>query len=144
MSRFETLFVSLWSKILASHLLSRVLKQETILKEGVMKKVILMILMVAPIFAQAKVSDFNALITENVQAQQKLGDELGRQVETRRQAFRKNEQPVYLVEQRGESVNVPTDRNMLRFHKEMVDHSVSEKELQKRIASEVKSSELAF
>ncbi len=110
-----------------------------------MKKVILMVLMAAPIFAHAKVSDFNALIDENVQAQTELRKEIRTQVEVQRQAFRRHEEPVVLVDHRHENINVRSgDKNFLRFKKEIVNHAVAPKDLQKRVATEIQSADLEF
>ena len=109
-----------------------------------MKKVILIALMVAPMLAQAKVADFNALINENTEAQKELRKEIRDQVEVTRQAFRRHEEPTVIVDNKRDSINVPTDKNFLRFKKEIVSHQVSEKDLQKRLANEFKSADMEF
>ncbi len=112
-----------------------------------MKSIFLALFVLVSIKAQAKVSDFNALINENIESQKALHQEVQTQTEITRQALRdgKEAKEVLVVENQGdESINVPTRKDLLRFKKEMVDHRLNTKDLDRRLANEFKKLDSGF
>lgn len=99
----------------------------------------------APV-AQAKVSDFNALINENISAQKELHQEVRGQMGETRSALEHgdHDSDIVMVETKGNDINVPTNKKFMRFKKEMVDHQASQRATDKRLANELKSTELSF
>lgn len=108
-----------------------------------MKKAILLIMLVSQV-VNAKVSDFNALIDDNVAAQKQLHTEVKTSVDETRTALNEGKNPTVIVDHDSDSLNVPTSKNMLRFKKEIVEHQVKDKQAQKRLANEFQSADMEF
>lgn len=110
-----------------------------------MKSLTLILLVIGSVSAQAKITDFNAIIAENISSQQELHSELRHnladtQVAVEKDAVKNNE-PHYIVDN-ASSVNVPaSDKNFLRFKKELKYHRASQAAAQKRLAAELDSAE---
>lgn len=111
-----------------------------------MKMIIAILTVLASTGASAKVADFNALIDENIQAQKALHQEVQTQTEVTRHALRngKEAKEVFVVESGSDTVNVPTRRELLRFKKEIVNHRLSQKDSDRRLANEFKDVDLEF
>lgn len=95
--------------------------------------------------AHGHVTDFNALIDENVAAQKQLHTEVKSHVdETRAALIERPASKTIVVESDGEVLNVRTNKKFMRFKKEVVNHQVKDKKLEKRLANEFKSLEMEF
>ncbi|MBX3034326.1 MAG: hypothetical protein KF865_10415 [Bdellovibrionaceae bacterium] len=108
-----------------------------------MKQVIFSLLVVlGASVGQAKVADFNALIGENMRSQEELQQEMRHQMGETRTARQDKREVKVFVDPKGHDINVPTTD--LRFRKEMVDHSPSQKDVNNRLANEIQASEYQF
>ncbi|MFN9066944.1 MAG: hypothetical protein ACK5V3_06930 [Bdellovibrionales bacterium] len=99
-------------------------------------------------FSLAKVSDFNALIEENVSAQKELHGEIKKQMNTTTQALQNNRfdkanETVY-VETDSEQINSPTTSRILKFKKEKSRNSVSQKKQMERVSQEFDEAESTY
>jgi hypothetical protein len=99
-------------------------------------------------FSMAKVSDFNALIEENVSAQKELHGEIKKQMNTTTQALQVKAQgsqtaAVY-VDDSSEQVNTPTSSKILKFKKENNRKSVSQKKQLERVSQEFNEAETSY
>lgn len=90
--------------------------------------------------AQAKLSDFNSLIEENSKAQNELHATLTTNMNDTKVAVQKEARERYLVDT-STTINVPTKKSFLTFSKEKNYYRASEKQAQKRLATEVDSAE---
>ena len=109
-----------------------------------MKKLVtITILTFLPMVGFAKVSDFNAMISENMQAQSQLHNSVRDSVATTRAVAKDTvtEEKVVIVESSSESYNAPTNKQLLTFEKEKQEHKVSQKTQFDRLASELNESE---
>lgn len=109
-----------------------------------MKKLVtITILTFLPMVGFAKVSDFNAMISENMQAQSQLHNTVRDNVDVTRAVARDSvpEEKVVVVEESGGSYNAPTNKELLTFEKEKQEHKVSQKTQFDRLASELNESE---
>ena len=103
-----------------------------------MKKLMMIsILSLIPTMGFAKVSDFNAMITENAKAQTQLHKSIEQNVDTSRVAARAklDQGDAVIVEASGASYNVATKKDLLTFEKEKRGHEVSQKELSDRFGN---------
>lgn len=108
-------------------------------------KTILLLSLMLPMMAQAKVSDFNALIEENQTAQKALYGEVKSKVEANRLALEETQTSTVLADSNTNTgINVPTDKNFMRFKKELLQQQASEKNLQERLSHEMQSEGLQF
>ena len=109
-----------------------------------MKKLVtITILTFLPMVGFAKVSDFNAMISENMQAQSQLHNSMKDNMDATRTAAKETvpQEKVVVVEDSGGSYNAPTAKDMLTFEKEKKEHKVSQKTQFDRLASELNESE---
>ena len=99
-------------------------------------------------FSLAKVSDFNALIEENVSAQKELHGEIKKQMNTTTQALQPqgsdSKATAVFVDQDSEQVNTPTSSRILKFKKEKSLKSVSQKKQLERISQEFNEAESSY
>lgn len=110
-----------------------------------MKKAFVILALSLPFGAFAKISDFNALIKENSAAQKELHQEVKANVDEGRMAAQDEEKSSTLADTDGEAtVNVRSNKNFLRFKKEIVDHQVEGKDMDRRLANELNSANLEF
>lgn len=112
-----------------------------------MKTTMICLSLLVSFAAQAKVQDFNSLIDENVAAQRELYKEVKTRTEETRTALNPvevEEKNTVIVGTPNEPVNVPTNKNFLRFSKETVNHQAESKELEDRVANEFKSVDMEF
>ena len=106
----------------------------------------LVVAMMIPAISSAKVEDFNAMITENAQAQTQLRSDLRDQMGSTQQAQAKapRKEIVEVASDFNHSMNSPTSKSMLTFQKEMVHYRASEAKQQQRIANEIKDADMSF
>lgn len=105
------------------------------------KQFLLSIIVMIPSLGFAKISDFNALITENVKAQKNLHSTVQNNVSESREATEapKMRPRIVVVENSGRSYNAPTRKDLLVFKKERSHHRASEKKQFERLANEVRA-----
>lgn len=106
-----------------------------------MKKMILMIAMIAPLISFAKVGDFNDLINENSKAQTDLHQNLRQDLDSTRMAYKQEVKEKYIVDNSRTTINVPTSKSLLTFKKEKKYYRASEEQKQKRLAEEFSEAE---
>src|SRR4051812_42053149 len=99
----------------------------------------LIILTLIPAFSWAKVSDFNSLINENAKAQRELQQHVEQTTASNQVALQAPSDKRLVLE--GESYNVQTNKNALRFKKEIVDHRPSTKKTIDQVADEVRAAD---
>lgn len=96
----------------------------------------------------AKVSDFNALINDNISAQKELHGEVRKQVNATDQAFRndaeKREASSMVVETDSTQINSPTSEKMLKFKKEKNQATISRKKQLDRVSQEFDDASSSF
>lgn len=109
-----------------------------------MKKTLVILMSIYSLGVQAKVSDFNALINDNMKEQSQLHNDVKTSVGETQAALNPKESSTVMVETAQASINSPTGKNMLRFRKEMVSHETSERTLEKRLANEFKDADMEF
>ncbi len=96
--------------------------------------------LVIPMSGFAKVSDFNSMISENMQAQGQLHSAVKENVDVARIA-KKDRTTRSIVVEANETLNVPTSKGMLTFEKEK-RHSKSAKKVEMdRLATELNEAE---
>lgn len=107
------------------------------------KQAIIAILSLIPAVSMAKISDFNALIGENVKAQSELHNSVQSQLNEARDkvAAEKIRERIVIVENSAGSYNAPTRKDLLAFKKEKTNHRVSEKKQFERLATEIREVE---
>ena len=91
-----------------------------------------------PAMSFAKVSDFNAMIADNLKDQAALHGEVKGQIPNVKIKARER---MVVVEGNQDSFNAPTRQDMLVFRKEKVSHRASEDKSFERIAHEMSSAE---
>lgn len=107
------------------------------------KQVIVTIIALIPTMGFAKVTDFNALISENVQSQKELHSTVKQNVQEAREtasdpASGKREK-VVVVDSSTETYNAPTKKDLLVFEKEKSFHRASDEKQLDRLATELSS-----
>ena len=102
------------------------------------KQALIILIALVPAVSFAKVSDFNALITENMNAQSALHNEVQGHVKAAKADSNIRERMVF-VENTSGSYNAPTRGDMLAFKKEKTFHRASEQKQFERLATEVNS-----
>lgn len=114
----------------------RVALVKGITRSSVMKKSILfLVALTIPAISFAKVSDFNAMIADNMKDQTELHSEIKNQMPSKKIQAR---QRMVVVEQgRQDSFNAETRKDMLVFRKEKISHRASEDKAFERIANEM-------
>lgn len=105
------------------------------------KQVLIAVLTMIPAIGFAKISDFNALITENVKAQNELHSTVKNNVSDTRDAVgaEKMRERIVVVENSGRSYNAPTKKDLLAFKKERSHYRPSEQKQFERLANEIRS-----
>lgn len=103
-------------------------------------KMMALLLVLAPSFSFAKVSDFHNMIEDNMKAQKQLHETVQTQVEAARIAARVQSEDNTIVADAKE-INVPTKKGMLVHEKEKTYYRASEKKQMDRLASEFNESE---
>lgn len=109
-----------------------------------MKKVLLIAALLMPLGASAKIADFNAMIRENSAEQAKLHADVQAGMDQAHVALEASRDSNVIVEAKPDVQNIPTNGKLLRFKKEVVMHEASEKNNQKRLATEFKSADMEF
>ncbi len=89
--------------------------------------------------AQAKVSDFNALIGENIKSQKQLLKEVRSDAlaDQKTAVVKVSDESSQTVAEESNEVNVPTNKAMLKFAKEQNNSKISKKS-KERLAKEFK------
>jgi len=107
------------------------------------KQVLVTVIAMIPAMSFAKISDFNALISENVKAQNELHSTVQHNINDARETAAAAElrERIVVVENSGTSYNAPTHKDLLAFKKEKRSHRASEAKQFERLASEIHSSE---
>jgi hypothetical protein len=96
-----------------------------------MKKVVVLALssislvLIFASFSWAKVSDFNALINENISAQKELHSEVKKQMKVTQDSFYPSPKATVVVETESNQINSPTKSKMLKFKKETATQNAS-------------------
>lgn len=99
--------------------------------------------------AYGKVQDFNAIINEDIKAQKELHKQFNKQVQADVVA-QDNKQPVkqvrtkevFVVENTQTNYTAPSDKNFLKFNKEVKQKTQNERKNQHRVAKEIKDLEM--
>jgi len=113
---------------------------KSITKEFFMKKqVLISVITLIPVVSLAKVSDFNAMISENMKEQTQLHDTVKSNVNEARGVADGRER-VVIVEKTTASYNSPTRKDLLAFKKEKKNYQPSEHKQFERLANEIHSS----
>lgn len=97
--------------------------------------------------SSAKVSDFNALINDNISAQKELHGEIRKQVQTTENALHGEEEreaSSMVVESDMTQINAPTSSKMLKFKKEKRSLTVSRKKQLDRVSQEFDDANSSF
>lgn len=97
--------------------------------------------------SSAKVTDFNALINDNISAQKQLHGEIQKQVDTTNTAFRgeeKRKASSMVVESDTTQINAPTSSKVLRYKKEKRTLTVSRKKQLDRVSQEFDDANSSF
>ncbi|MBV2167529.1 MAG: hypothetical protein KUL82_02370 [Bdellovibrio sp.] len=107
------------------------------------KQVLATVIAMIPALGFAKVSDFNALITENVKVQNELHSTVKHNMEEAREGVAAADvrERIVVVENSGVSYNAPTKKDLLAFKKEKRSHRASEEKQFERLANEINSLE---
>ncbi|WII71048.1 hypothetical protein QJS83_11305 [Bdellovibrio sp. 22V] len=107
------------------------------------KQVLVTVIAMIPAMSFAKVSDFNALITENVKAQNELHSTVKTNLNEARDAADASamRERIVIVENSGTSYNATTKKDLLAFKKEKTHHRASEEKQFERLANEINSSD---
>ena len=107
------------------------------------KLLVISLISLVPALSFAKVSDFNSMISENMQAQSQLHGSVSSQVETARIAVREKAElgdKTVLVDNNAETINVKTNKDLLTFEKEKSRKKTSKMDVE-RLAAEVSNSD---
>lgn len=106
----------------------------------VMKTVLVVGTLLASIssLAKTKVTDFNDIIEQNNKAQKLMHNQIQQNMDETQQilADLKAKHPEAVVAD-GETINVPTDKNLLKFTKEKQHYQPSKDANDKRLAQEI-------
>jgi hypothetical protein len=105
-----------------------------------MKAILVLISLSIAFTAQAKLSDFNDIIEENVKAQNELHSNLTTNLSETKLAVQDEKRERFLVDS-SSTINVPTKKSFLTFAKEKNYFRASEKQAKKRLAVEVESAD---
>lgn len=94
------------------------------------------VILFLPLMGWAGVSDFNALINENAQVQKELQKNLNTADQNAKAAL--EPQQVNTVVMKSATYNIPTNKKVLKFQKEIKQHQPSTKKELDRLAQELK------
>lgn len=106
------------------------------------KQIIVAILSLVPTMGFAKISDFNAMISENVKSQKDLHSMIKHNVHEAQVAAQTQEdkrEKIVLIDNNVETYNAPSRKGLTVFEKEKTFHRASENRQLDRIATEVSS-----
>lgn len=107
------------------------------------KQIIVTIISLIPTMGLAKVTDFNALISENVKSQKVLHSAVKQNVLEARDGTQDSSQIKYkkvvVVDSSRETYNAPTKKDLLIFEKEKNFHRASDTQQFDRLATELSS-----
>lgn len=109
-----------------------------------MKTSALLIALLIPTLGQAKVSEFNALIKENVDAQNQLHQELKQNMDETKTALQDAKTKGNIVWVESSSYNVQPNKGILKFRKEVKAHQPSNKRQFQRLVHEFSSMDKEF
>ncbi|MEK2645532.1 hypothetical protein [Bdellovibrio sp. BCCA] len=107
------------------------------------KQLLVTVIAMIPAMSFAKISDFNALISENVKAQNELHSTVKHNLDDARDAVAAAQvrERIVVVENSGVTYNAPTKKDLLAFKKEKRSHRASEGKQFERLASEINSAD---
>jgi hypothetical protein len=96
------------------------------------------LLLSAVAFAKTKVTDFNDIIEENNKAQKIMHNQIQQNLDETQQIIADlKAKHVETMVAEGETINVPTDKNLLKFAKEKQHYQPSKEVNDKRLAQEI-------
>lgn len=98
------------------------------------KQLLVTVIALVPAMGFAKVSDFNAMIADNVKEQNQLHSEVKNNVIEARDTARER---IVIVENESASYNAPTRKDLLAFKKEKKNYAPSQKQEFERLANEI-------
>lgn len=104
------------------------------------KQVLVAIIALVPTMGFAKVTDFNALISENVQTQKELHSTVKHNVQEAKEATEQENgkrEKIVVVDNSRETYNAPTKKDLLVFEKERTFHRISDEKQLDRLATEL-------
>ena len=107
------------------------------------KQILATVIVMMPALGFAKVSDFNAIIADNMKEQTQLHNTVQGEVIEARQVSRKTNvrDRIVIVENSSTTYNAPTKKDLLKFKKEKQGYSASQQEQLGRLANEIHNSE---
>ena len=89
-------------------------------------------------FSKTKATDFNDIIEENNKAQKLMHNQIQQNMDETQQIIADlKAKHTETVVADGETINVPTDKNLLKFTKEKQHYQPSKEENDKRLAQEI-------
>jgi hypothetical protein len=108
------------------------------------KQLVIAVMTLIPAVSFAKISDFDAMINDNVKAQGELHSTVKTNLHDAKEATEEGalnapREPIVVVENSGVSYNAPTKKDMLAFKKERRNHRASEEKQFDRLANEIRS-----
>lgn len=108
------------------------------------KQVLIAVMTLIPAVSFAKISDFDAMINENVKAQNELHSTVKTNLHEAKSATEEGalnvpRDRIVVVENSGVSYNAPTKKDMLAFKKERRNHRASESKQFDRLANEIRA-----
>lgn len=95
-------------------------------------------------YSFAKVSDFHALINENISAQNELHGEVRKQMKVTQESLNPGPATSMVVESDQTQINSPTTKKMLRYRKEVTVKNVSQKKQMDRVSQEFNDASSSF
>ena len=107
-----------------------------------MKKILMLLTLVGTFtlalssFSWAKVSDFNALINDNISAQKELHGEVRKQMRVTQESLNPGGASTMVVESDQTQINTPTSKRMLQYKKETSQKTPSQKKQTDRVSQE--------
>ena len=107
------------------------------------KQAMIAVMTLIPAVSFAKISDFDAMINDNVKAQSELHTSVKTNLkdakeETQEARLKDPRERIVVVENSGVSYNAPTKKDMLAFKKERRLHRASEEKQFDRLANEIR------
>ncbi|HEX7674251.1 MAG TPA: hypothetical protein VF412_08770 [Bdellovibrio sp.] len=105
------------------------------------KQLLVTVIAMIPAMSFAKVSDFNAMIAENIKEQNQLHSTVTENVGEARQASNTHERIVIVENNPSTSYNAPTKKDLLAFKKEKKNFEPSQKKQLDRLATEINLSD---
>lgn len=103
-----------------------------------------LVILSATSISQAKVADFQSLITDNISAQNELHGEVRKQMKVTQESLNPGPAATMMVESDQTQINSPTSRRMLRYKKETAAQKVSQKKQLDRVSQEFNDASTSF